>query len=300
MNKFITTLIFLQLLIGTAFAQQQITPLSQFMYNQLVYNPASAGMHESQVNLSVLARLQWSTIQGAPTTGLLWGDYRFKSNNMALGVNVGTSTYSGYSNTNFNLNYAYYLTLTKNMKLSMGLRAGFSSLSFSTNNFRIWDDNDELVTGSTYKKTVPVIGAGLQLNAKNFYVGLSLPDLYAGGSNVGDTAGSKQKRNFVLLSGATIRLGDLYNLKPNLGLFYYPDYGMIAKINATFEIKDYFWFGLTYSTNKSYTAMVGTHISSRIRFGYAFEMTSFDKNINLNTHELNLAVTLNNLFRKKN
>jgi type IX secretion system PorP/SprF family membrane protein len=304
MKKYIQVFFLLFLLQTALVSAQQIVPLSNFMYNQMVYNPASAGMHEAQFNVSTIARLQWSSIQGSPKTGLLWSDYRFKSNKMAVGLNVSTTSYSGYKNTDVNMNYAYYLQLNKKLKLSMGLRAGFTSVSFSTNNFQIWDDGDQVIANSGYNKVIPKVGLGFQLNGRNAYIGIASSDLVSANrvDVTGDTAKSffKQKRNINMMAGAKLRLGDLYNLRPNIAVFYYPDSKLLTKINATFEIKDYFWAGLTYSTNNFVAINLGTNISSRIRFGYAFETYVGSTGVGLYTHELNLMVKLDNLFRTKN
>ncbi len=303
MKKIIQVCCLLVILQSAVVHAQQITPLSNFMYNQLVYNPASAGMQDAQFNVSTLARLQWSSIEGAPTLGRFWSDYRFKSNKMALGVNLGTASHSGYKNTDVNLNYAYYLTLTRKLKLSMGLRAGLTSLSFGTSGFEIWDNDDDVIAKSLYNRIVPKIGFGFQLNAKNAYIGLASADLISPNKVdiTGDTASSfmKRKRNIVLMGGAVIKLGDLYNLRPNIGVFYYPDTKLHTRINATFEIKDYFSAGLTYSTNNFAALNLGTNISSRIRFGYAFETYIGGTGFGLSSHEMNVLFTLDNLFRKK-
>jgi type IX secretion system PorP/SprF family membrane protein len=288
---------------------QQIQPLSNFMYNQLVYNPASAGMHDAQFNVNVLSRIQWSNIgNGSPSTGIVWSDYRLKSNKAAIGLVAGRSSYSGYKNIDLNLNYAYYINLNKRLKLAMGLRAGFTSMSFSTKNFNIWDDNDDVITNSAYNKITPKFGFGFQLNSRNSYIGLASDDFISARhvDITGDTANSflERKRNINLMAGTKLRLGDLYNLRPNLALFYYTGNRLMAKINSTFEIRDYFWMGLTYSTNKFATINVGTNISSRIRFAYAFEtnigsITNKAKGTGLASHEINLMITLDNLFRNK-
>jgi type IX secretion system PorP/SprF family membrane protein len=281
---------------------QQITPISNFMYNQMVYNPASAGMQEAQFNVSTIYRRQWA-IEGAPRAGLLWSDYRFRSNKMAIGINLGTLSYSGYKNTDVNLNYAYYINLNRKLKLAMGLRAGFTSLGFTTDKFQIWDDDDQVINASPYSKIIPKIGLGFQLNARNAYIGISSADLISATKVdiYSDTASSffNRKRNIVMMGGAKIKLGDLYNIRPNVAVFYHPDSKMMAKINTTFEIKDYFWAGLTYSTNSYVAANVGTNISSRIRFCYVFETFIGGDGVGLTTHEINLLLTLDNLFRKK-
>ncbi len=303
MKKYLQGFLLLSLMHANIAMGQQIIPLSNFMNNQLVYNPASAGMHEAQFNISTLARLQWTSVgEGSPTSGLLWSDYRFKSNKMAVGINIGTTSYSGYKNTDLNLNYAYNITLNKKLKLAMGLRAGFTSLTFNTDGFSIWDDGDQVIDNSGYKKVVPKIGLGFQLNAKNAYIGISSSDFISTQKVdiTGDTASGflKKKRNINILAGAKIKLGDLYNFRPNIALFYYPDSKLLAKLNTTFEIKDYFWAGLTYSTNKFAAINVGTNISSRIKFGYAYDVYIGD-NIGMGSHELNLIIKVDNLFRKK-
>ena len=305
MKKIIQVISLLLISITQHIVAQQIAPVSNFMFNQVVYNPASAGMHEAQFNLSTVARLQWTGIgDGSPRTGVLWTDYRTNKNKMAVALNLGRDSYGGYKNTDVNLNYAYYLTLNKKLKLAMGLRAGFSSLSFSTTNFQIWDDGDQVIDNSAYKKVMPKIGLGFQLNARNAYIGIASADFVTASKFdvTGDTADSylKRKRNINLLAGAKVKLGDLYNLRPNLGIFYYPDSKLLAKINTTFEIKDYFWAGLTYSTNKFVALNLGTNISSRIRFGYAYEQYIGASGVGLSSHEINLMLKLDNLFRKRN
>jgi type IX secretion system PorP/SprF family membrane protein len=283
-------------------AQPQNT-IANFMYNQLLYNPASAGMQEAQFNAALLGRLQWSTIEGAPTVAHLWTDYRLKSNKMALGLNLSNVSYSGYSNNDINANYAYNINLTRKLKLALGLRAGVYFSKFGLEDFAYWDEQDEVINSSTYNYTLFKAGTGFQLNSKKSYLGLSVPDLFVPNKPevTGDTAKGffKQKRNFVLMGGTKIALGDLYNLKPNVALFYHGLVGFRGNVNATFEIKDYFWAGLTYSTVRSFTLLAGTNISSRIRFGYAFEFYAGKTGArSLNTHEVNLTMQLDNLIRR--
>jgi hypothetical protein len=70
-------------------------------------------------------------------------------------------------------------------------------------------------------------------------------------------------------------------------------------LNTIFEITDYFWAGLTYSTSKNHAVMVGTHISSRIRFAYSYELnTQAGAGGRLSTHEINVMLNLDDLFKK--
>ena len=298
-------LIVLAVLVSCTFAKaQQINQISNFMYNQLYFNPASAGMHETQVNVNVIGRIQWASIDGAPKFGHIWADYRTPKQNMALGANVGTFSFSKYSFTDANANYAYFVQLNKKVKLAMGLRAGFSSITSSTFNSKIWDDSDYLIGSNNYTGILPKIGLGFQLNAPKYYIGISAPDLYIGNAknlpNVDTTSFFKQPRNFVLMGGAKLRLNDLYNLRPGIAAFYHPNTGAIVTANTTFEIRDYFWIGASYSTYKAVTITAGAHLSTRIRFGYAYEyLSGLSKTSNLGSHEICLMIKLDNLARTK-
>jgi len=282
---------------------QPVNVLSNFMHHQLYYNPASAGMHETQVNINVLGRLQWASIEGAPRLGLVSADYRFPSQRMALGANVSTFSYSKYSFSDANLNYAYSIYLNKKVKLSMGLRAGFTSIRSSTNGLTIFDDNDPLQAQNNYSATIPKLGIGFQLNAPNYYIGFSAPDFYVVDNQtiLNDTSSFfKQQRNFVLMAGAKIKLNDLYNLRPSIAVFHHPTSKTFATINTNFEIRDYFWIGASYSTYKSLTILAGAHLSTRVRFAYAYEFLSgANQTTSIGSHEVALLIKMDNLGRKK-
>ena len=122
---------------------QQMPVISHFMYNKLLYNPASAGTMPAQFNANALVRTQWTDVKGAPTSFILWTDYRFKAFRMALGLNVKQDRIGANQNTEYNLNYSYQIRISNAYQLSMGLRAGFANVSIG--NLYQFDDNDSRV-----------------------------------------------------------------------------------------------------------------------------------------------------------
>ncbi|MCS6823561.1 MAG: PorP/SprF family type IX secretion system membrane protein [Cytophagaceae bacterium] len=303
MKKNILTLLAVACMAFTTSAQN-MSHINNFMINQLYYSPAAAGMHETQVNVSLLGRIQWASVEGAPKTAILWTDYRTPSQNMALGLLMNTYQYAGFRSNDIHANYAYLLNLNRKIKLSMGLRAGLSSIESSTSRYRIWDENDPMRDRSSFSGTLPKFGTGFQLNAKKFYAGFSLPDFIIVDSRklLEDSAKFfSRERNYVLMAGNSIRLNDLYTLKPNAAFFYHKDVGTLLKLNALFEIKNYFWAGLTYGTNQSLALLAGSFISSRIRFTYSYDFLIGIRNAGglIGAHEIGLIVKLDNLTRKK-
>lgn len=110
------------------------------------------------------------------------------------------------------------------------------------------------------------------------------------------------------MAGGKRKLSDMYSILPNVLVAYHPLMGVSTDANVLFEITDYFWAGTTYSTVRSGDLQInnlvfpaGTNISSRLKFGYAYQTSIGTNNnlIRLYTHEVNLHIALDNLFKTK-
>lgn len=277
---------------------QQLPPIANFFNNQLVYNPAAAGSLETEVNLNLLTRLQWTAIKGAPKSVFLWGDYRLKDNKSAFGLNVNSISYGVTSIVGLAGNYSYNLQLNKSTKLAMGLRLGMNMVKVNSLPLdKIWDTSDPFVDPVTASSTIPSIGTGLRLKGKKYYVGLAAPDLLNADKN--DIFNNKErgflqkKKNYIVTSGYKLKLSNAYTLHGNTLLYYMPTHKGRFDINATFEIRDYFWAGATYSTSNYQSLLVGTHVSSTLRVAYAFQFaTGKTLPSQFTTHELSLLLNL--------
>lgn len=282
---------------------QQLPPIANFANNQLMYNPSAAGMMETEINASFLSRLQWSGIKGAPTSYMLWGDYRLADHKSAVGLNVNSQSYGVTKTTDLVGNYSYTLRLSKDLKFSMGLRLGMSMVKINDlPTDRIWDANDPFEGTPVATTTIPQAGTGFRISSKKFYAGLSAPDLISVDKN--DIYRNKgksffaKKRNYIAMSGYKIQLTDAYALNSNALLYYVPSKTARLDLNASFEIRDYFWAGATYSSSNYHSLMVGTHISSSLRATYAFQFGLGSKiPARFFTHEICLLLNLD-AFKK--
>ncbi len=285
-------------ILGLQASAQQLPPIANFANNQLIYNPAAAGMLETELNVSFLSRLQWSGLKGAPTSYMLWSDYRLNDNKSAIGLNVNAQSYGVTKATDLAGNYSYSLKLSSKLKFSMGLRLGLSMVKI--NNLpedRIWDANDPLADNPVSTATIPQVGTGFRLYGKKFYAGLSAPDLIAVDKN--DIYHNKEygffdkKRNYIAVGGYKIQLADAYALSTNAMLYYLPGKKARVDLNASFEIRDYFWAGATYSSSNYHSVLVGTHISSALKATYAFQFGVGPKiPAHYFTHEISILLNL--------
>jgi type IX secretion system PorP/SprF family membrane protein len=134
------------------------------MFNQLIYNPAAAGMQETDFNTNLLTRFQWSSVDGAPVTNMFWADYKFSEKKMALGLNFNHDRYGANKNTDVFANYAYYVPLSHKLRLSMGLRLGATFNRFNTSDLKnVWDQDDPLLANADRSSVLPKAGTGFQL-----------------------------------------------------------------------------------------------------------------------------------------
>jgi type IX secretion system PorP/SprF family membrane protein len=295
----------ISLLLGSTVYGQQLNATSNFMNNQLLYSPASAGMHAAQLNFSTLTRFQFVSIKGAPRLGLGWLDYRTPNRKMAFGIGMNSFRQGGFSATDLHLNYSYSIRVSEKNKLSMGLRAGFTNARNNTNDYVIWDENDPFETLNNYTVVLPKFGTGFQWNGPSYYLNLSAPDLLTLDNNhllIPDTVSFlQQHRNYIFMAGNVIKLNDLYNLRPSCMLQYYsPLNGLISRVNVTFEIKDYFSLGAAYSTAGAFGVNAGSQISRRMKFNYSYDLfTASTRGNFIGAHEINLLLNMDNLVRRK-
>lgn len=289
----------------TSFAwAQQMFQIQQFAFNPMIYNPAATGVQETEFNIGLVSRIPTGGIeisQGAPQNNFMWLDNRFTEKNMALGLNMNYSSYGANKQTDVMANYAYFIHLGGEKKLSMGLRAGVTNIKYDINSLFKWDDDPSLVAAqSSY--LLPKFGLGLWYDSRTIFAGASAPDLITVDNNAylnnKDYSFFDKKRNYTATTGVKIKLGDQYKIQPSAIVYYYPTSDVVAGANVVFTITDYFWLGISGASNKTVGAMAGTYISSRFRLGYAFESNrKFRTDARLNTHELNLVVMLDDLFK---
>ncbi|MBY0424856.1 MAG: PorP/SprF family type IX secretion system membrane protein [Cytophagales bacterium] len=287
---------------------QELPHLNSYIFNQFIYNPASGGMYESDFNFNSSGRFQWSGITGAPLTNYSWADFRFSKNSMSAGL-VFTYDQSGARRfSDVAANYTYIIRLSNKLKFSVGLRVGVTSSQFNSDYLGPrWDSGDPLLETSSY--TYPKFGTGAQLYTRKFYIGIGLPDLVAVNNNAASNDYGKnffqKNRNYTLMAGYRIKLSDGFSLYPNSKVYYFPKpiNPFRADVSLLGEVTDYFWAGASYATSGNASFMVGTYLSSSMRFMYAYEFilnSSITSQTNLTTHEINLMIQLDNLFSKKN
>jgi len=311
MRKFLLQL-FVVICPIAAFCQNEVT-YSQYMFNNLLVNPAYAGYKED-INVNLIARNQWVGIKGAPVTQSLIADGAFFNNkNVGLGLSILNDKVGIQGQTSMMANYAYRLPVGEEGRLSFGIGVGAVQFSLNSEKAIIGDPTDATFSG-TQNYLSPDAKLGVHYSNDKFYAGLSANNLLTTALNK-----NNQSARFVILPpvhifltvGAILDVNEDVKLKPSLMLRDDPNNMGNFDINASFLFKDVLWIGGSYrvgvdmwkKTNNlngtfqqnSLVGLVEVFVAKQFRIGYAYDYSLSDLNsYSSGSHELSLGFIIGN------
>src|ERR671920_2300746 len=122
--KRILILIMTMLATGNLWAQHR-PQYSQYIFNQLVINPAYAGAKEN-LTLNAFHRQQWAGLEGAPNTQSFSIDGLTKNKRIGLGFHATRDEIFAQNRKNFIVDASVKLPVSADGVISVGLGAGVS------------------------------------------------------------------------------------------------------------------------------------------------------------------------------
>ncbi len=276
------------LLFGVGLFAQQDAQYTQFMFNKLAYNAGYAGSGDVAC-ISCLYRNQWTGINGAPQTGVLNFDTPMFKKRVGLGVNLVYDKIGVEQRVKASLVYSYRIKLNKEYTLGIGVRGTLWNYRVDFDALQATEIGDGQIPMGSPNSFAPNFGAGLYLNHKKFYVGLSIPHLLKTNLELGgDSAGvtdpelfSEFERHFFLMGGAKFKLSEKVDLNPNLLVKYVANSPFDMDVNCNVIFLDKFWLGATYrlggSTQRGFgesiDAVVQYQFTNQFKVGFAYDYT---------------------------
>jgi type IX secretion system PorP/SprF family membrane protein len=293
------SLILFFIILSNALIAQQDEQFSQYMYNQLDYNPGSAGSKDA-INASALSRQQWVGIKGAPTTSVFSVNAPIKpfKINSGIGLTILSDNIAYNKNIGLKFAYAYRMDVNNGMgKLGIGFSAGFLNNAIknatwypvdgaSTTDPSIPNGND---SGSTFD-----LGLGFFYKTDNLYLGLSSTHLlqpvikYKGGASFPNT------RHYYLTAGYNLAMKNpLFDLQPSV-LMMSDGSSSNADLNCVLLYNKKIWGGVTYRVGAAVIGMVGIELISGLRVGYSYDFSASDlSKYNSGSNELMIGYSFN-------
>ncbi len=275
---------------------QQLPQFSQYMLNELAINPAVAGKYE-YADVRGIYRYQWVGITDAPRTFNLNVHGPIAKQKMGLGLNIFTDIVGPTRREGANINYAYHLVLSKEkeIKLAMGLYAGFLRWGIDGHKLKLHDSGDENLLTQYQTVFVPDFGAGLHVYNKSGYFGIAAPQLYQSPLKLYPLTTNKSTlvTHIFINGGYKFSIGEDFKVEPSFLVKYVNP--VPVKVDGALRLlyKEQFWIGGSFRTNDAWSAMAGLLYKNYLMIGYAYDFTTTAlRKYNTGTHEVIIGMRL--------
>ncbi len=294
--KTILTIICAFILQSICYSQQD-SQYTQYMYNTTLVNPAYAGSRET-ISAFLLHRNQWVGLDGAPVTNNFSINSPLGDSNFGVGLNFVNDEIGPVSENEVSVDLAYFIQVSENYKLSLGLKGTANLFQLDVNKLRVFDPTDPQFQNMDTEFS-PNVGAGLYLFSDKSYFGLSVPNFFESYRyNDNNIEITKEKMHFYFIAGHVFTLSENIDFKPALLSKIVEGAPLQADVTANFLFFDKLTLGAAYRWDASVSALAGFQISDSLFIGYGYDLeTSKLANFNSGSHEIFLRYEFFNRSR---
>jgi len=302
MNKLLLTA---TLLISYLSYGQQSTQFSQYMKNQYMVNPGSAGMYDF-LDITAGGRMQWVGFDNAPMSSYLYASSPLKkrkgrakynpgiriSNRATQAPKVSTGKlkhavggfvladqYGAYRQIKFAGTYAIHMPISRDYNISLGTNIGMSNRGFLKDRAQTLnaitgvgiDPTYDAYSASANLNTLD-IGLGMYFYSQELFVGIATEQLTKDFVSFGSgTANFDPRMHFRATAGYKFQMNRDWTITPSVLAKYVYNTPLSIEGSAIVEYKNWVWFGLSYRNKDAVIALVGLSLSERFKFGYSFD-----------------------------
>lgn len=276
---------------------QQDSQYTQYMYNTPLVNPAYAGSRET-ITAFLLHRNQWVGLEGAPVTNNFSINMPVGDSNFGVGLNFVNDKIGPVSENEISADLAYFIQVSENYKLSLGLKGTANLFQLDVNKLRIFDPADPQFQNVDTEFS-PNVGAGLYLFSDKTYFGLSVPNFFESYRyNDNNVEITKEKMHFYFIAGHVFTLSPNIDFKPAVLSKIVEGAPLQADVTANFLFFDKLTLGAAYRWDASVSALAGFQISDSWFIGYGYDLeTTKLSNYNSGSHEIFLRYEFFNRSR---
>jgi type IX secretion system PorP/SprF family membrane protein len=295
------SLLFLTLLLLlTKYADAQQDPqFSQYMFNQLYFNPAFAGV-EGVTKFTALHRSQWLGYSptvgsgGAPTTQMITFNTPLFKMNSGVGAYIVNDRLGPQTNLEAQVSYAYHLAV-KDGKLSLGIRTGMYSQTIDWSLYRPLDPNDPLLRdGAPTSQQRLDLAVGMYYRKEKFYAGVSFDHLTKANFDFDIGQRSALQPHMYVTGGYFYDVS--FDLRFQFMTLVKTDFTKTSfDVGAIAYLKDTMWGGLSFRQSEAAILLLGYSFlkDKSLKLGYALDYIIKDQAAKQPTsHEFMLSYEL--------
>jgi type IX secretion system PorP/SprF family membrane protein len=295
----IQRIVLILLLVSVRVFAQQDPQFTQYMFNQLYFNPAHAGI-EGITRFSALHRTQWLGYQptfdngGAPATQLVTFSSPLYKLNSGIGAYISNDRVGPLNNVEIQFSYAYHKAIGSG-KLSAGIRTGIYSQTVNFDRYRPVSPDDPLINSKgKASQGRPDLALGINYRTEKFYLGVSSVHLLPTSFDFGLNQNSRLKPHYYLSGGFFHEIN--FDLKFQLMTLIKSDFAKTAiDFGGLAYFKDTMWAGLSFRESEAAILLLGYSLmrDKSLKIGYALDYIVNDQAVKQPTsHEIMLSYDL--------
>ncbi len=279
---------------------QQASLTTQYDVISAIQNPAYNGMHQS-LRIDAISRIQWANFPGAPRYTCM-GIQTPLSKDFALGASfqsLKVGSFKVASPLSMNVlagDIAYHKQVSKNVNIAVGLRLGIFGFNMQLSNLVADIPSDLAIGGNDYNINTPIIGGGVIIYGKNYYLGSAMPQFALISDQIIDNVniGYNARTFYLFNAGYIIPLNSKWNIKTTVQSRYYYGLPMQFDFNGYLLNKDLFSIGYGYRSTGSHAVLSSIKVNEFFKVLYSYETGSvYSKNIPFISHEFGLSYSFN-------
>jgi type IX secretion system PorP/SprF family membrane protein len=298
MKKFYIVILSLTLFTATA---QQDTQFSHYYFNQLFFNPATAGS-ENVTRFQAIYRTQYTGYQstfddgGAPVSQVISANLPLRMIKSGVGLTFVNDKIGASIQRDLKLSYAYHIPVGGS-QLAIGVNGGLYTRGIDYGRLRPRDDNDPLLGTGIVSQSSLDLGAGAYFYNPSYSIGLSVNHLNEPTFALASTGATNVLDRSAYLTGTMlfgvsymIDVSPMFILSSNLSNMSITSFsaGAIATYDNTY------YLGASYRVGDAVTALLGANIlNGNLRIGYAIDVIVGGAQAkSATTHEVMLSYAL--------
>ncbi len=259
---------------------------SQFMFNNVTFNPASIEILNT-INTSLVARQQWVGFDKAPSSQALNASTYVQDLYGGVGLNV-INDMLGYEHfLTARAFYAFPVQIGVLSNVVFGLGAGVVSRTLDGTDL-IYEEPDPNALLGKERWVKPDFNFGVEYVDPNLTVGFAATHLYR---SVGNAGIDYAPRHYYLYGKYLFEdVVDRVDIQPYL-LFKSSWYITQFDISVIGYYDNMIWGGVSYRLGDAFVGMLGYYITPEIRVGYAYDVAVGPvRGHTGGTHEIMLSV----------
>jgi type IX secretion system PorP/SprF family membrane protein len=274
---------------------QQMPFFSQYTLNHYAINPAATGISDD-IPLALSYRKQWVSIPQSPSVQYLSGHAQF---NKTMGAGAKLINYKAgpLRKMGGELTYSYHLLLKDGVNLSFGLSGLFYQFYLDKSEMNVEESDDIIFMGNEKMFVVDAI-FGTYLYGKNYFAGLSVPQLFNRNVDLktDKILQEKQVRHYYLHGGYKFDINSDFTLEPSLLIKLMGSGLYQVDINALAEYKKMVSLGLSYRTSDA-IVIQAAYRYKEFQLGYSYDITVSKLNtVSSGSHEIIFIYRLKNFL----